>query len=308
MQVSFVYDGEDGVESSDSFSFKAVSGRLYHLYAHSYLDYGQDYAQQRLREALGSVQEDPCYPHGYSRQQPNGGHISGSGNAEQCQALIEKILMLPSSNAPGRYRGERSLHGPFIATENFYYTRADLNLPLGSQQISPAAMSSLAETECSRQFEGISGDPNHASFCFALSYQARVLSALNVPHDQMMIANKIHGHQIGWALGAALMLMSEHRGEPEQPPSLGKNYRYVLLLATMLACIFVCYVKGLCRRNRCIRWCDEVRSLFKAPTANAGLEDTCELVCRVSPSQVPLDKTHRHSVPTEVSALHLEHC
>lgn len=49
-QVSFQIEAQEvpKVAESDTFEFRTALGKTYHLYAHSYLGFGQDYAQDKL--------------------------------------------------------------------------------------------------------------------------------------------------------------------------------------------------------------------------------------------------------------------
>ena len=59
-QVTFEVGEGPALEESDSFVFTTAQGRSHRLYAHSYLGYGQDYAQNHLRE-LPSLQAKNIY-------------------------------------------------------------------------------------------------------------------------------------------------------------------------------------------------------------------------------------------------------
>jgi len=254
MQVSFILNDKEGVSVNDTFLFTTSSGMLYRLYAHSYLGYGQDYAQQRLRDTLGNVSEDPCYPRGYWRKSAQGAIVVGSGGASRCQALIQANL-LSSSNAPGRYRGERPLRGPFLATESFYYEQADLHFPLQPQDsYSGVMMNYSAEAACNKFFAGVSDDPNKPNHCFALSYQASVLSALKAPHAQITAAKRIHGNAVNWPLGAALVFAIQSREVINDfDPLFSEACWYALMVATMV-CVVGCYAGGVCRKCHKRKW------------------------------------------------------
>lgn len=245
-QVTFEVDSEEAsrVASDDSFTFTTLNGQSYHLYAHSYLGYGMDYAQSRLRTAMqGETVEDPCYPEGYLRQAADDASsvIKGTGNAEACQHLIRTHLFgNRSETGPGRYKGELQLRGHLVATENFFYVRDNLKLPLdgavhvmkeaaekGCQRIAPSADEEAA-------MQGGTADVSKPNGCFGLSYQVALLDALQVtyrPGVHVEIARQIKGGDIDWALGAALMhFIDRGMGETgEDPVSLPMRIALVIM-------------------------------------------------------------------------------
>merc|ERR1719305_1045536 len=87
-QVTFqvVTDEISRMADTDTFTFKNMAGQRYTLYAHSYLGYGLDHAQAKLR-SLTTGDQDPCYPVGYMRKsvEDSSQLVKGSGNAELCQ-------------------------------------------------------------------------------------------------------------------------------------------------------------------------------------------------------------------------------
>merc|ERR1712107_641408 len=107
------------------------------------------------------------------------------------------------------------VQGDFATTENFFYTRNDLSLPLPSDF---DTMEGQARAICGKALQpsqqdisamesgtANAGNPLH---CFALSYQVSFLRALGVPTARgvkVKVMRKINGGDVDWALGAALM-------------------------------------------------------------------------------------------------------
>jgi hypothetical protein len=217
MQVTFEVGPEVTVAEEDSFVFTTLLGRSFQLYAHSYLGFGQDHAQEKLRSAviLSQLKEDPCYPswYGYSSNQ-HGSNIAGTGSSSNCKDAVDATLLTDSDMAPGKYRGEPPLLGRFIATENFFYERDRLNLPLrGDIESMQAAAQAACEQRQRPDIEAPQGGgaPSLAepTGCFGLTYQVAILKALfssqasSVP--EIEIVHKIRGGDVDWALGAALV-------------------------------------------------------------------------------------------------------
>ncbi|CAE7354571.1 APY5, partial [Symbiodinium pilosum] len=211
-QVSFEVqpDEFERVAELDRFQFKTGLGRVYSLYAHSYLGFGQDYAQSKLQDTMGeSESSDPCYPVGYARVKSNGARQSGSGDSTQCRTNIRSLLFQEGS-APGRYEHELPVRGHFAATENFYYVRNDLQLP-NKEGVCPT--DAEAKEVCGKSLADSAAD----RACFALSYQLAFLGALgavDVPGIEVEVQRKINGGDIDWALGAALAHLLSSRVEP----------------------------------------------------------------------------------------------
>uniref|UniRef100_A0A7S4SZT8 Apyrase n=1 Tax=Alexandrium monilatum TaxID=311494 RepID=A0A7S4SZT8_9DINO len=223
-QVSFQVDPGTPLAPSDSFVFLTALGRRYHVYAHSYLGYGQDYAQAKMRELLPKpARSDPCYPPGYSRPAASGDSaeavISGGGNASGCAAAIDTALFKPSEDAPGRYFGEQPLKGKFLATQNFFYVRRVLGLPMDGGD---AEMEEASRTGCRKRMELPTKDPGNPNTCFGLSYQVVLLRSLRVPTRPgvtVEITNSVKGGDADWALGAAIVHVLERLvdGPPSSP-------------------------------------------------------------------------------------------
>jgi len=248
-QVTFEIDTGDMVAVSDDFVFETALGRQYRLYAHSYLGYGQDHARDRLKALVPSGElYDPCYPHGYLRQGPAGSSssIHGSGDFAHCKANIATNLMSSSDDAPGIYRDELPLKaGNFIATENFFYTQADLSLGLEGSALTSAALEAAAGTACSKT---VQAEDKVAQACFALSFQAELLRALKASERgaAVKIAHQVGGGDVAWALGAALVHFLKGHSSSGGDSFDGTSFTSLLLagLAMLLAGLGVVHVTG----------------------------------------------------------------
>jgi len=215
-QVTFEVASSTPLEPSDDFSFTTARGRSYRVYAHSYLGFGQDYAQnQLLTQMPQSELEDPCYPSGYVRKGP----IRGTGQAQSCKANLVQRVVGASEEAPGVYKAEIPLRGNFVATENFFYVQNDLSMKLEElARLESSTLDSAGEQACSKAInlsadeiakmesgEASATDPKQ---CFGLVFQAVLLQSLRAftsPDVSVQIAHQINGGDVDWALGAALV-------------------------------------------------------------------------------------------------------
>jgi hypothetical protein len=199
----------------DKFTFTPLTGSPYYVYGHSYLGYGMDAAQAKLQKSMSSAEEtDPCYPNGYFRKNEEK-LVTGIGDATACQRIIaEKLFSGSETEAPGKYAGEKSVHGAFAATENFFYVRNDLKIALdgnidameaaASKGCSDLPKSYLPQEADMKEGKANPSDPKH---CFGLSFQAALIRALRIPGRagvKVDIARKINGGDLDWALGAAV--------------------------------------------------------------------------------------------------------
>jgi len=169
--------------------------------------------------------------------------VRGSGNGSECKSHIEASLFNTSKEAPGRYPGERPLRGKLLATENFFYLRQNLQLPLLADA---EALDDAVRTGCSKQvqppeMESGSADASDPNYCFGLSYQSALLKTLRgsaVPGLQVEIANTINGSAADWALGAALehaLQSLRHRdGDNESLSEFSGSVAGWVLLAALL--------------------------------------------------------------------------
>jgi len=277
-QVTFQVDSTEHVVDKDAFTFTTLLGKEFRLYAHSYLGYGQDHAQARLRtvvEASGASSaeaadmKDPCYPAGYLRPGSSPGAagstgvsllVQGSGDAVSCQDLIQSHLFKDSEiAAPGHYASELPIRGELVATENFFYARNSLSLPL---QATPSAMQEAAKYACGQsktpapvELENMKkgvADPGKPNECFGLSYQAALLDALKVPRTvgvKVQIMRQINGGDVDWALGAALMHVIGKKSRISMAVGDDEAFRILVIVGLLLAGLLMsAWAVRCCRR------------------------------------------------------------
>ncbi|XBH61332.1 hypothetical protein VPH35_115796 [Triticum aestivum] len=144
-QLTFVSDEVLPLELSTNFTFGETT---YTLYSNSFLNFGQNAAQDSYREMLksrGSSKNgtlvDPCAPKGFSHKRKvlarTGGASrsnlenqyvdNGSGNYKECRS--SSLMMMQEGKERCEYQrchlGSNfvpELLGHFLATENFYFT------------------------------------------------------------------------------------------------------------------------------------------------------------------------------------------
>jgi len=222
MQVTFEVAGSVRLHSDDEFVFRTAQGRKHRLYAHGYDSFGLDHALERMwnsslesspegRKEPCQPQGDPCYPKSYGwAARPEDARVGG-GDWKLCTGEIQQILAGASAiDAPGRYTREPELTGPFIATVNFFLVQNLQRMRFERRgRVGPSAFEDGARRWCRKTFRRPfwpfrrRDDAACPIFCFALSYEAWLLTVLGV--QEVEVVDTIRGVEVEWALGAALV-------------------------------------------------------------------------------------------------------
>ncbi|KAF8720881.1 hypothetical protein HU200_023279 [Digitaria exilis] len=235
-QLTFVSDEVLPPELSNNFSF---GEKTYTLYTNSFLNFGQNAAQDLLHKMLrsrGSSKNitvvDPCSPRGYSRNEEvmvrtsgasrstmeNQYIDSGNGNFTECRS--SSLLLLQKGKEKCQYQqchlGSNfvpELRGYFLATENFYFTSKFFGLKkssslydfaLAGEQFCNQDLSTLRKRYPNRS------DEDFSRYCFSSAYIVALLhDSLGVPLDDKRIeySNQVGDIQAEWALGAFIALL-----------------------------------------------------------------------------------------------------
>ncbi|WVZ57110.1 hypothetical protein U9M48_007543 [Paspalum notatum var. saurae] len=209
-QLTFVSDEVLPPELSNNFTFGGIT---YTLYTNSFLNFGQNAAQDSFHEILrsrgssrNSTVVDPCAPRGYSRNEEvmvrtsgasrstleNQYVDSGNGNFTECRS--SSLLLLQKGKEKCKYQqchlGSSfvpELRGYFLATENFYFTSKFFGLKrsstlsdfvLAGEQFCNQDLSTLRKMYPNRS------DEDFSLYCFASAYIVSLLhDSLGVPLD-----------------------------------------------------------------------------------------------------------------------------
>eukprot|EP00930_Biecheleria_cincta_P027936 TRINITY_DN19517_c0_g1_i2.p1 TRINITY_DN19517_c0_g1~~TRINITY_DN19517_c0_g1_i2.p1 ORF type:complete len:398 (+),score=72.42 TRINITY_DN19517_c0_g1_i2:53-1246(+) len=253
-QVSFEVDASESQRliDSDRFVFTTASRRQYFVYAHSYLGYGQDYAQEKLKKLMDAAgTTDPCYPKGHSRKDDPGRVVNGTGDAESCKSKIQSLL-LEDQQAPGHYEHELPLRGSLVATENFFYVRSGLGL---AQKEAVRPTDAEAQAACSQPWP-----PALENGCFGLSYQVSLLRSLKASGDMVKVQRKIKGGDIDWAIGAALVHLLDGRAGANGGSefSLRSGFTVFAVIFASLLLAFFAYFRLRLNSRKCQKRMDPV--------------------------------------------------
>uniref|UniRef100_A0ACD5XG50 Uncharacterized protein n=1 Tax=Avena sativa TaxID=4498 RepID=A0ACD5XG50_AVESA len=230
-QLTFVSDEVLPPELSTNFSFGETA---YTLYTNSFLNFGQNAAQDLFREIVrsrGSSENgtlvDPCAPKGYSHKREvmvktsgaSGSNLenqyvdNGSGNFKECRS--SSLMMMQEGKEKCQYQqcllGSTfvpELRGHFLATENFYFTSKFFGL---EQSSSLSDFVVAGEQLCNEELSTLRqkylnhSDEDFSRYCFSSAYIVALLhDGLGVPLDDKRIeySNQVGDTQVEWALGA----------------------------------------------------------------------------------------------------------
>ncbi|XP_066350340.1 probable apyrase 6 [Miscanthus floridulus] len=242
-QLTFVSDEVLPPELSYNYTF---GERTYTLYTNSFLNFGQNAAQDSFHEMLRSrgsskngTLADPCAPRGYSRNEEVMVRMSGAsrstlenqyvdngtGNFTEC--ISSSLLLLQKGKEKCQYQhchlGSTfvpELRGYFLATENFYFTSKFFGLKKSSslsdfmfagEQFCNQDLSTLRKKYPNRS------DEHFSRYCFSMAYIVALLhDSLGVPLDDKRIeySNQVGDIQVEWALGAFITLMQNTSLKP----------------------------------------------------------------------------------------------
>uniref|UniRef100_A0ACD5WZ08 Uncharacterized protein n=1 Tax=Avena sativa TaxID=4498 RepID=A0ACD5WZ08_AVESA len=230
-QLTFVIDEVLPPELSTNFSFGETT---YTLYTNSFLNFGQNAAQDLFHEIVrsrGSSENgtlvDPCAPKGYSHKREimiktSGASRSnlenqyvdnGSGNFKECRS--SSLMMMQEGKEKCQYQqchlGSTfvpELRGHFLATENFYFTSKFFGL---EQSSSLSDFALAGEQLCNEDLSTLRqkylnhSDEDFSRYCFSSAYIVALLhDGLGIPLDDKRIeySNQVGDTQVEWALGA----------------------------------------------------------------------------------------------------------
>jgi len=235
-QLTFVSDEVLPPKLSYNYTFGETT---YTLYTNSFLNFGQNAAQDSFHEMLrsrGSFKKgtlaDPCAPRGYSRNEgasrstlENQYVNNGTGNFTEC--ISSSQLLLQKGKEKCQYQqchlGSTfvpELRGYFLGTENFYFTSKFFGLKKSSslsdfmfagEQFCNQHLSSLRKKHPNRS------DEDFSRYCFSMAYIVALLhDSLGVPLDDKRIeySNQVGDIQVEWALGAFITLMQNTSLKP----------------------------------------------------------------------------------------------
>lgn len=259
-QLTFVSDEVLPPELSRNFTF---GGTTYTLYSNSFLNFGQNAAQESFHEILRSKDSkngtlvDPCAPKGYSRikeviSRPSSAsksklenQFADSGDGDFTVCRSSSLALLKKGNEECRYQQCQlgptfvpELRGHFLATENFYFTSKFFGLKqssslsdfvLAGEQFCNKDLSTLRKMYPNRS------DDDFSRYCFSSAYIVALLhDSLGVPLDDKRIeySNQVGDTQVEWALGA---FISNIKGVIVEPSATGRSaHRSRPLLAVLL--------------------------------------------------------------------------
>ncbi|KAM3296263.1 hypothetical protein ACQJBY_038546 [Aegilops geniculata] len=250
--LTFVSDEVLPLELSTNFTF---GGTTYTLYSNSFLNFGQNAAQDSYREILKSrgfshKRKVLARTSGASRSNLENQYVdNGSGNYKECRS--SSLMMMQEGKERCEYQqchlGSNfvpELLGHFLATENFYFTSKFFGLDRSSslsdfvvagEQLCNKDLSTLRQKYLNHS------DEDFSRYCFSSAYIVALLhDSLGVPLDDKRIeySNQVGDTHIEWALGA-FIANTKHRilGASGAVATRSPKHRPLLaVLGAFLAC------------------------------------------------------------------------
>jgi len=233
MQITFAPASSSPADRSRLTTLE-IAGKTYHLYTHSFLQYGLQAAEKLYqRLAIDSIEEsgNPCYPRALRH--------SATGDFDQCTSLLERVVDRSVKCAAGE--GKCSFNGvfqpkineeQFVAIENFYYTVQFFGTAEQEQEQQGTenggnnfikGLRAKGKEFCNMDWSALKTEYTDTpeeklrSFCFSAAYQTMVLeSGLGFSDAaNLRVAKTINGKSIDWELGAALFEIMNK----DQPPT-----------------------------------------------------------------------------------------
>ena len=228
------------------------NGSTSRLYAHSYMNYGQDAATSRRYALIVSDHSngldapptastrlpDPCLHRGYNVSVSTSSLYTfyGVGDWSACARYAQRLVhndyecTLPPCGAMGVYQPPIN-NVRFIAGSGFFYTVRGLGLLSGSDGSWQGSFSQIAKAGrayCSRQWSDVHADVGRyaANYCWASAWVPTLLASLNFDAEQTSItyAHQLNGADISWALGAQIYYDAEQRCELASAAASSSSY------------------------------------------------------------------------------------
>jgi len=184
--------------------------KTYHIFAHSFLGYGLDKAQELLAEKAAE-EIGFCYPEGYSVE----GKISGNGNYAKCYNAMDNLIGRSKCPAHPPNTEHCAIDGKtmpkfngikFLAIENFYYTSSFLQTDDHIE-----ALPKKGKFFCARSWEEnkakYSDEEESAlqRYCFSSAFITALLEkGFEIPAELLEVARTIGDNDIDWAIGSVI--------------------------------------------------------------------------------------------------------
>ncbi|KAI8089969.1 nucleoside phosphatase GDA1/CD39 [Halteromyces radiatus] len=234
---------EKMVDGDHKYQLDYGKGEPYSLYQHSYLGFGLNEARKHVKEAMISLWHDeaiktgrvyhPCLPLNHTEtiaytstnhSEPINIQLIGTGaGSTQCRAVVEKLFGkdLPCATSPCAFNGvyQPSLVDTFKLRDLYVFSYFfDLTQPMGMPlEFSVMELGTLTRHVCDgditdlvkhvpNALETLRSEPD---YCLDLTYAYSLLkTGYDLPPERLVrTAQKIHGVETGWCLGASIAMI-----------------------------------------------------------------------------------------------------
>lgn len=228
LQISFPLS--EGTSAADEEDVSTITlGKTYKVYAHSFLNFGLDKAQD-----LPMDDKEACYPQGYSTPA-----VTGKGDYDKCYQAMDSILgknHCPTTTPPQKDM-RCSINGKmvpnfdqvkFLAIENFYYTTSFLQTETHLTSLPQKGQAFCSESWQTHQQTYNQEDADSLKrYCFGAAYIMAILDkGLDISPQKVEIAHTVDQTDLDWAIGSAIHdILQLHPPPPPTDTSAKKEWR-----------------------------------------------------------------------------------
>ncbi|XP_022334480.2 ectonucleoside triphosphate diphosphohydrolase 1-like isoform X2 [Crassostrea virginica] len=222
-QITFI---PDGPLLAHMFSLR-IAGKIYNLYSHSYLNFGKDYMDRRIKEYL--IQQspsaktilNPCSLENDNYNYDNGDTtviFRGSSSPSECLSIISNFLRHSYDTCYPKPCAIGSIYQPsigsdiFYATASFAFIAADLNATDATGRLDIVKLNQTAHDYCSKTIEeaySVYRVPSAygSSTCMMALYITELLTfsyGFPVNTNRIFSFQKVNGKSLDWPFGAVV--------------------------------------------------------------------------------------------------------
>ncbi|KAH9523880.1 hypothetical protein Btru_047307 [Bulinus truncatus] len=212
----------------------SINGRVFKLYAHSYLQYGIDGLPIRVAEALKKFQhfrvlKNPCMIQGdhanVTLESNDVAVMNGTGNVAECLQILHGFLdpsqgmdcePKPCAVGPVYQASVASIN--FYATQGFKFVPQLLNaLKIGTTTLDLCLLKTEGEKYCQKSMSQQTDTKFASSNCLLALFMSVLFETsygFTTDTSQISVTSNINDQPIEWSLGAVLVhLLRERRNE-----------------------------------------------------------------------------------------------
>lgn len=261
-QITFL---PDGPLLAHMFTLR-ISGRVYNLYSHSYLNFGKDYMERRVKDYL--IQQNPqvydilnpcsLKNDNYSYEYGNTTVIfRGSSSPSECLTIISNFLRLSYDTCYPKPCAIGSIYQPSVGSDIFYavavfaFVASDLKATDSSGRLDIDKLNKTAHIYCSKTIDDAASVYNvppefGSNTCMMALYITELLTfsyGFPVNTKRIYSFKDINGKSLNWPFGAVVyeaeLLARDYPCPPFYQINAGTSQHQLRLTLLQLLTVFV---------------------------------------------------------------------